>query len=188
MVAPHVFMRHPACEAARLELTSRCRLYYYHWLWPRVALTPARTDGMVYEVVLNERGKASGVHYIDKLTNTRLRVRSRAVVLAASAGETARILLNSKSASFPDGVANSSGQVGRNLADTVATLGTGSIPALQGLPPFNDDGVSVPHAYVLWWGSSRAIGWTVAFCNGLPRDHQWGTNSTGCSAVHRGPQ
>lgn len=111
-----------------------------------------RTNAMVYEVVLNERGKASGVHYIDKVTNTHQLVRARAVVLAASAGETARILLNSKGADFPDGLANSSGQVGRNLTDTVATLVSGSIPALQGLPAFNDDGVSIPHAYVPWWG------------------------------------
>ena len=43
------------------------------------------------------------------------------IVLAASACETARILLNSKSALFPDGLANSSGKVGRYLMDTVGS-------------------------------------------------------------------
>jgi choline dehydrogenase-like flavoprotein len=61
-------------------------------------------------------------------------------------------LLNSKSAAFLNGLANSSGQVGRNLTDSVSTAVSGVIPALQGLPPFNDDGTSIGHAYVPWWG------------------------------------
>jgi choline dehydrogenase-like flavoprotein len=126
-----------------------------------------RTDAMVYNVALNERGRVSGVHYIDKSTNARHLLRSRSVVLAASTGETARILLNSRSASFPDGLANSSGQVGRNLTDTVATLVTAQIPALRGLPSFNDDGVSMPHAYVPWWGhreqSSGRLGFATDY-------------------------
>lgn len=127
---------------------------------PTVLLPPAlatgrleiRTRAMAYEVEVDTRGRASGIHFIDTAKNTHHFVRSRALVLAASAGETARILLNSKSAAFPNGLSNSSGHVGRNLTDTVATGVTGSIPALQGLPPFNDDGVSMPHAYVPWWG------------------------------------
>jgi choline dehydrogenase-like flavoprotein len=127
---------------------------------PTVLLPPAlatgrleiRTRAMVYEVPLDPRGHAAGVHYIDTSTGSRHFVRARAVVLAASTCETARILLNSKSASFPEGLANSSGQVGRNLTDTVATFVGAKIPALQGLTPFNDDGISMPHAYVPWWG------------------------------------
>jgi len=127
---------------------------------PTVLLPPALTTGrleirtraLVYDVPLDQRGRAAGVHYIDTSTGARHFARGRAVVLAASTCATARILLNSKSSSFPNGLANSSGQVGRNLTDTVATAVSGVIPALQGLKPFNDDGVSVPHAYVPWWG------------------------------------
>ena len=55
------------------------------------------------------------------------------MVLAASACESSRLLLNSGKA--PDGLANSSGQVGRNLMDTTGTNITGQIPALEGPPP-----------------------------------------------------
>jgi choline dehydrogenase-like flavoprotein len=91
------------------------------------------TDAMVYELHLNGQGKADGVAYIDKKTGKKQSANGRVVVLAASAGETARILLNSKSAAFPDGAANSSGQVGRNLMDTVPAMGA-QFPLLENQP------------------------------------------------------
>jgi choline dehydrogenase-like flavoprotein len=107
---------------------------------------------MVYKVSLDARGRANGVHYVDTTTGMRYFAHGRSVVLAASTCETARILLNSKNSSFPDGLANSSGQVGRNLSNPTLTLVSGTIPALQGLKPFNDDGMTIGHAYVPWWG------------------------------------
>src|SRR5437588_3262818 len=71
------------------------------------------TDAMVYEVTLGPRGRASGVSFIDRTTGTHHHASARAVVLAASACESVRILLNSRSAQFPDGLANSTGRVGR---------------------------------------------------------------------------
>jgi choline dehydrogenase-like flavoprotein len=73
------------------------------------------------------------------------------VVVAASACESARLLLNSKSARFSNGLANSSGQVGRNLTDTVGFEINGVIPALEGLPRHNSDGIGGMHVYVPWW-------------------------------------
>jgi choline dehydrogenase-like flavoprotein len=60
-------------------------------------------DAMVREVTVDAKGNATGVHYIDKRTRTDRHVKARVVVLAASACETARILLNSKSSMFPTG-------------------------------------------------------------------------------------
>jgi choline dehydrogenase-like flavoprotein len=77
------------------------------------------------------------------------------VVLAAGACESARILLNSKSSHFPDGLANESGQVGRNLLDSVRTVVTAQFPALEALPPRHDDGLGgggANHIYAPWWG------------------------------------
>ena len=62
-------------------------------------------------------------------------VRARIVVLAASACESARILLNSKSAKFPQGLANSSGVVGKYLTDSTGTGVTGFIPQDDGRHP-----------------------------------------------------
>jgi choline dehydrogenase-like flavoprotein len=105
------------------------------------------TDAMVSEVLVGKDGRANGIRYIDKKTGEWREARAKTVVLAASACETARILLNSKSG----GLANSSGQVGRNLTDTVG-LGIGArVPALEGRPRYNEDGISFAHVYMPWW-------------------------------------
>ena len=75
-------------------------------------------DAMAREVTVDDAGLATGVAYIDKNTSRDNHVRARIVVLAASACESARILLNSKSAKFPQGLANSSGTVGKYLTDS----------------------------------------------------------------------
>src|SRR5205085_6164817 len=66
------------------------------------------TKAMVYEVMLDPSGKASGVRYIDKATGAHKEAKGRVVILAASTGETARILLNSKPNGRSEGLANSS--------------------------------------------------------------------------------
>ena len=109
------------------------------------------TDAMVYEVRLNAAGKAEGVNYIDKKTGRHSSAAGRVVVLAASAGETARILLNSKSTLFPDGAANSSGQVGRNLMDTVGAGISAQFPLLENRPSYNEDGAMGLHMYIPFW-------------------------------------
>ncbi len=77
------------------------------------------TDAMVHEVTLGRHGRATGVAFVDKTTGRQMHVTARAVVLAASACESVRILLNSKSAQFPHGLANSSGKLGKYIMDTV---------------------------------------------------------------------
>jgi choline dehydrogenase-like flavoprotein len=109
------------------------------------------TDSMVYEITLDKAGRANGVNFIDKKTGRHQHAAARVVVLAASACESARILLNSKSASFPDGLANSSGKVGRYLMDTVGSDVQGQVPLLEDLPPHNEDGAGGLHMYTPWW-------------------------------------
>jgi choline dehydrogenase-like flavoprotein len=111
-----------------------------------------RTDALVYQVDLDRYGRAKGVSYVDRKTGEHHSVTAKSVVLAAGSGETARILLNSKSAAFPDGLCNTHGMVGRYLMDSVGTNVEGQFPALEGLPPTNDDGMGVEHIYVPWWG------------------------------------
>ena len=109
------------------------------------------TNAMAREVTLDRRGLANGVLYIDKDTGEERRVDARVVVLAASACESARMLLNSRSARFPDGLANSSGTVGKYLTDTTGTDVAGFIPALVDGIPHNEDGVGGGHLYMPWW-------------------------------------
>ncbi len=128
-----------------------------------VLIPPARATGnltirpnaLVYQVDLDKAGKARGVSFVDRVTGEHHSATARAVVLAAGSGETARILLNSKSPAFPDGLCNAHGMVGRYLMDSVGVNVTSRFPALEGLPPTNDDGMSVEHTYVPWWGYDR---------------------------------
>lgn len=109
------------------------------------------TGAMVYEVMLDASGKASGVRYIDKASGAHREARGRVVVIAASTGETARILLNSKPNGRSEGLANSSGQVGRNLMDTVGSSISAYFPSLEGRPRYNEDGAMGLHAYIPFW-------------------------------------
>ncbi|GAC1428966.1 MAG: GMC family oxidoreductase [Terriglobales bacterium] len=113
------------------------------------------TNAMAHEVVLGKDGKAEAVAYIDKITGEEKRVNAKAFVIAASACESARLLLNSKSTLFPNGMANSSGVVGRYLTDTVGSDGGGYFPQLEKMPAHNHDGTGGMHMYVPWWKFDR---------------------------------
>ncbi|MCU1295760.1 MAG: oxidoreductase [Acidobacteriaceae bacterium] len=113
------------------------------------------TDAMAREVVVNGEGKAQAVLYIDKITRSEKQVHAKAFMVAASACESARLLLNSKSKLFPDGLANSSGVVGRYLTDSVGSDATGYFPQLENMPPHNHDGVGGMHMYMPWWKFNR---------------------------------
>ena len=103
------------------------------------------TNAHAARVVVGKNGKATGVEYFK---DGALHIANgRAVVLAASAVETARILLNSKDG----GLANSSGHLGKNLMDTTGTNVSGHIPSLEGRPRYNEDGKDVAHLYIPWW-------------------------------------
>ena len=112
---------------------------------------------MAREVTLDANGVADGVAYIDKRTGSDEHIAARVVVLAASACESARILLKSKSSRFPQGLANSSGVVGKYLTDTTGTDVVGFIPRLAGHVPHNEDGVGGAHLYMPWWLDNRKL-------------------------------
>lgn len=73
-----------------------------------------RTRSRVREVTVNDEGMADGVLYYDA-DGDLAHLKAEVVVMACNGVGTPRILLNSKSERFPDGLANSSGMVGRNL-------------------------------------------------------------------------
>jgi len=142
---------------------------------PTVLLPPAlatgnleiRCDAMAREILVGPDGLATGVSYIDKKTRQEVQVRGKIVVVAASSCETARLLLNSSSPQHPDGLANSSGIVGRYLMDTVGADGTeGFFPVLMDLPPHNDDGTGGFHLYMPWWNYEKQFRNELPFSRG----------------------
>lgn len=124
------------------------------------------TDAMVREVTLDKAGKATGVSYVDKETGEDRHAKARVVILAASGCESARILLNSKHALFPNGVANSSGKIGRYLMDSVGSNLGGQFPVLENCPPHNEDGASAMHMYVPWWKYQEQLAGKLGFARG----------------------
>ncbi|MEO8522825.1 MAG: GMC family oxidoreductase [Acidobacteriota bacterium] len=132
---------------------------------PSVLLPPAMKTGrltiitgaMAREVTVSQAGLADGVTYIDKKTQRDNHVKARIVVLAASACESARILLNSKSTKFPQGLANSSGVVGRYLTDSTGLGVSGFIPKLMDNIPHNEDGTGGMHLFMPWWGDNKKL-------------------------------
>ncbi len=109
------------------------------------------TNAMAREVEINSQGEATGISFIDKTTGLDYSVKGRTIALAASSCETVRILLNSKSSLFPNGLANGSGLVGKYIMDTVGARLGGQVPAMENMPPHNEDGAGGSHAYVPWW-------------------------------------
>jgi choline dehydrogenase-like flavoprotein len=77
-----------------------------------------RTGAMAYEIPVDSEGRATAVRYFRTLEDGRVveqEQKARAVIVAGYAIESPRLLLNSKSSRFPDGLANSSGLVGKHL-------------------------------------------------------------------------
>jgi choline dehydrogenase-like flavoprotein len=114
-------------------------------------------NAMAREVTVADDGLANGVTYIDKTSGRENHAQARIVVLAASACETARLLLNSKSARFPHGLGNSSGVVGKYLTDTTGTSVRGFIPKMMDGVPHNEDGASGSHLFMPWWGDNKKL-------------------------------
>jgi choline dehydrogenase-like flavoprotein len=72
-----------------------------------------RPESMALQIQHDDAGKVTGVLYADKDGNHQVQ-KARIVCVACNSIESPRLLLNSASAKFPDGLANSSGEVGRN--------------------------------------------------------------------------
>jgi choline dehydrogenase-like flavoprotein len=124
---------------------------------PGVLLPPAEKTGrlttipfaMVREVTMGRDGKASGVSYIDAQSGADEHIQAKVVVLAASACESTRILLNSN-------IANSSGVLGKYLTDSTGTYVGGYFPQMDHGVPHNEDGAGM-HLYMPWWLDNRKL-------------------------------
>lgn len=89
-----------------------------------------RTDSLVHSLEYDpDQNRISGVHVVDTASKQRMRFSARLVFLCASSVGSAQILLNSTSSAFPQGLANTSGAVGRYMMDHIFATGVrGIIP------------------------------------------------------------
>jgi choline dehydrogenase-like flavoprotein len=128
-------------------------------------------NAMAREVITNEKGLATGVSYVSKDDMQEYVVNARVVVLAASACESARLLLNSKSSMHPNGLANSSNIVGKYLHDSTGSAMGGILPKLVGRKRYNEDGVGGMHVYTPWWLDNKKLnfprGYHIEYWGGM---------------------
>ena len=102
-------------------------------------------DAFVYKIE-SDKERANGVHYYDK-TGESHTIEAKIYVLAAQAIESSRLLLNSKSIDFPNGLANNGGLVGKNLIFSAGGSGTGKLN-FENLPKDRQESMLLRGAFV----------------------------------------
>ncbi len=114
-------------------------------------------NAMAREVLTDRDGLATGISYINKDDLQEYQVSGKIIILAASACESARLLLNSKSQRHPNGLANSSNVVGKYLHDSTGADMGGYLPELFNRKRYNEDGVGGLHVYTPWWLDNKKL-------------------------------
>jgi len=110
-------------------------------------------ESTMVRILMDKSGRrVTGIEYRKADGGTDV-VECRVLVLACSAVETARHLLINKSREFPMGLANGSGQVGRNLSSHFGVTVVGLFPQIRKRDASNDDGTDYFHGLVtgLYW-------------------------------------
>ncbi len=83
-----------------------------------------KPNSKVYKIASDQQGKITAIHYYDQV-GRKQQVQAKIYVVACQAVETSRLLLASKGDKFPNGLANNSGQVGKNLLFSGGGTGQG---------------------------------------------------------------
>lgn len=161
------------------QCSRACSTMYADFSSSSVLVKPAIATGnvdvvanaMAREVLTNKDGLATGISYVNKDDMQEYQVSGKVVILAASACESARILLNSKSTRHPNGLANSSNVVGKYLHDSTGAAMGGVLPQLFDRKRYNEDGVGGMHVYSPWWGDNRKLdfprGYHIEYWGGM---------------------
>jgi choline dehydrogenase-like flavoprotein len=128
-------------------------------------------NAMAREVLTDDEGLATAVSYVNKEDMQEYIVNAKVVVLAASACESARLMLNSKSKAHPNGISNSSDVLGRYLHDSTGAAMGGILPKLVGRKRYNEDGVGGMHIYTPWWLDNKKLnfprGYHIEYWGGM---------------------
>jgi choline dehydrogenase-like flavoprotein len=178
-----------ACSMASADFSSSSVLI-------RPALKTGNVDvvpnAMAREVLTNTEGLATGISYVNKEDMQEYQVSGRVVILAASACESARLMLNSKSSRHPNGLGNSSNVVGKFLHDSTGAAMGGVLPQLFDRKRYNEDGVGGMHVYSPWWLDNKKLdfprGYHIEYWGGMGQPSygfNWGIeNQNGQYLVH----
>jgi len=141
------------CGACNFGCDTASRFSTLEVLFPKLQKMnnfTLRTNAVAHRVLLDaSTGKARGVSFVDTTNKLEYEAYGKTVVLGASMVESIRILFNSRTREFPQGLANSSGTLGRYLMEHVAFNDIeGFFPQLAGRPSTNDDGPGANSLYI----------------------------------------
>lgn len=129
---------------------------------PNSMLPKARKTGnftlipnkLAREIQVDREGKVRAISVIDTVTRREEEIRARIFAVCCGTVESARLLLNSRSPQFPNGLANSSDLVGRYLTGHVNATVFGYLEELLGSKPANNDG-AYDHSYIPRFNMNR---------------------------------
>jgi len=104
-------------------------------------------NSIVREVAVSNENRATSVRFLDRTTRAEGELHGRSVVVACACVQSVALLLMSKSRRYPNGLANSSGELGRNFIPHFTGGVEVFLKDLIGQPPIDDEGF-LDHAYV----------------------------------------
>lgn len=120
------------------------------------------SNSIAHEVMLSNENRVTGVRFLDRTTLKQGEVLARTVVVSCACVQSVALLLMSKSSRYPTGLANSSGELGRNFIPHF----TGGVQCflrdLMGKPVGNDEGF-LDHAYIPSFMHARKRGYARSF-------------------------
>jgi choline dehydrogenase-like flavoprotein len=143
----------PACHfcgncMAGCDVVAKYNSYDVHLLpalkTGHVELYP---NSVVREVVVSAENRATGVRFLDRTTSAEGELHGRFVVVACACVQSIALLMMSKSRLYPKGLANSSGELGRNFIPHFTGGVEVFLKELMGRPAIDDEGF-LDHAYI----------------------------------------
>ncbi len=105
-------------------------------------------NAVAARILVDDAGLANGVQYFERYTKQERKIYGKRVIVAASCIDSTRVLLNSSSPRYPNGIGNESDVIGRYLSEQIIVTMRGFAPELMGGTVPNDDGIGGEHIYM----------------------------------------
>ena len=145
-------------------------------------------DSVVREVIVSRENRATGVRYLHRVTGKEGEVHAKCVAVACACVQSIGLLLMSTSPLYPQGLANSSGQLGRNFIPHFNSGVTGFLTEMIGQTVVNDEGF-IDHAYLPSYMHAQkrdyARSYGVQIYTGIARTMGWAREVPGFGAEYK---
>ena len=143
----------PACHfcgncMSGCDVVAKYNSYDVHMIpAQRTGKLTLQSNSIVYDLAVNDEAAIKEVRYFDRETRAQRVARGRIVVVSCACAQSVALLLMSKSSRFPAGLANSSGELGKNFIPHITAGFEAFLTDFIGRPSVNDEGF-LDHAYI----------------------------------------